>query len=156
MAPLDFLRAALIEGNDVRLSSRKAACSSRASPSSTGNPGSVYTNCETAVALRLITAKRLVRTKRVKRAKRTKLLLVTTISHRSWFGSSFAGYRADKSFVSRRRSKFVGHTPPRAVPPLPFLILILNPVSGGHATAKSFVSRRCSNFCFSRPPKRFR
>jgi hypothetical protein len=108
------------------------------------------------LALRLITAKRLVRTKRVKRAKRTKLLLVTTISHRSWFGSSFAGYRADKSFVSRRRSKFVGHTPPRAVPPLPFLILILNPVSGGHATAKSFVSRRCSIPCFSRPPKRFR
>ena len=44
----DFLRAALTEGNDVRLSSRKAACSSMAPPSSTGNPGSVYTNCETA------------------------------------------------------------------------------------------------------------
>jgi hypothetical protein len=41
--------AALTEGNDVRLSSRKAACSSMAPPSSTGNPGSVYTNCETAV-----------------------------------------------------------------------------------------------------------
>jgi hypothetical protein len=28
---------------------RKAACSSMAPPSSTGNPGSVYTNCETAL-----------------------------------------------------------------------------------------------------------
>jgi len=37
----DFLRAALTEGNDVRLSSRKAACSSTAPPRSTGNPGSV-------------------------------------------------------------------------------------------------------------------
>jgi hypothetical protein len=45
----DFLRAALTEGNHVRLSSRKAACSLMAPPSSTGNPGSVYTNCETAV-----------------------------------------------------------------------------------------------------------
>ncbi len=47
----------LSEGNDVRLSLRKAAYSSVALPSSTGNPGSVYTNCETAVARRLITAK---------------------------------------------------------------------------------------------------
>jgi hypothetical protein len=45
----DFLRAALTEGNDVRLSSRKAACSSMAPTSCTGNPGSVYTNCETAI-----------------------------------------------------------------------------------------------------------
>jgi hypothetical protein len=44
----DFLRAALTEGSDVRLSSRKAARSSMASPSFTGNPGSAYTNCETA------------------------------------------------------------------------------------------------------------
>ena len=42
----DFLRAALTEGTDVRLSSRKAACSSMAPPSFTGNPGSVYTDCE--------------------------------------------------------------------------------------------------------------
>jgi hypothetical protein len=49
IASPDFLRAALNEGNDVRLSSRKAACSSMAPPSSTGNPGSVYTNCETAL-----------------------------------------------------------------------------------------------------------
>jgi hypothetical protein len=35
----------------VRLSLRKAACSSMAPPSSTGNPGSVYTNCETALAV---------------------------------------------------------------------------------------------------------
>jgi hypothetical protein len=34
----------------VRLSSRKAACSSVAPQSSTGNPGSVYTNSETAIA----------------------------------------------------------------------------------------------------------
>ena len=54
VAPPDFLRAALTEGNDVRLSSRKAACSSMAPPSSTGNPGSVYTNCKTAVALALL------------------------------------------------------------------------------------------------------
>jgi hypothetical protein len=33
----------------VRLSSRKAACSSVAPQRSTGNPGSVYTNCETAI-----------------------------------------------------------------------------------------------------------
>src|ERR1700689_736304 len=50
VAPPDFLRAALTKGNDVRLSSRKAACSSMAPPSSTGNPGSVYINCETAIA----------------------------------------------------------------------------------------------------------
>src|SRR5277367_4090769 len=35
-------------GHRVRLSSRKAACCSVAPTSSTGNPGSVYTNCETA------------------------------------------------------------------------------------------------------------
>ena len=46
----NFLRAALAEGNDVRLSLGKAACSSMAPPSSTGNPASVYTNCETALA----------------------------------------------------------------------------------------------------------
>ena len=45
----DFLRAALNGGNDVRLSLRKAACRSMAPPSFTGNPGSVYTNCETAL-----------------------------------------------------------------------------------------------------------
>jgi hypothetical protein len=50
VAPPDFLRVALTEGDDVRLSSRKAACSSMAPPGSTGNPGSVYTNCETAIA----------------------------------------------------------------------------------------------------------
>jgi hypothetical protein len=49
VAPPDFLRAALIEGNDVRLSSRKAACSSMAPPSSTGNPGSAHINCETTI-----------------------------------------------------------------------------------------------------------
>jgi hypothetical protein len=37
----DFLRAALTESNDVRLSSQKAACSSMAPPRFTGNPGSV-------------------------------------------------------------------------------------------------------------------
>jgi hypothetical protein len=41
--------AALVERSDVRLSSRKAACSSMTPQSSTGNPGSVYTNCETAL-----------------------------------------------------------------------------------------------------------
>jgi hypothetical protein len=56
VAPPDFLRAALTEGNHVRLSSRKAACSSMAPPSSTGNPGSVYTNCETAVATFIVAA----------------------------------------------------------------------------------------------------
>ncbi len=49
LAPPDFLRAALTEGHEVRLSSRKAACNSKAPPTSTGNPGSVFTNCETAV-----------------------------------------------------------------------------------------------------------
>ena len=44
----DFLQPALVERSDVRLSSRKAACSSVATQSSTGNPGSVYTNSETA------------------------------------------------------------------------------------------------------------
>jgi hypothetical protein len=56
VAPPDFLRAALTEGNHVRLSSRKAACSSMAPPSSTGNPGSVYTNCETAGATFIVAA----------------------------------------------------------------------------------------------------
>jgi len=51
MAPPDFLHAALTEGNHVGLSSRKVASSSMTPPSSTGNPGSVYTICETAVAL---------------------------------------------------------------------------------------------------------
>ncbi len=46
----DFLQAALVESSDMRLSSRKAACSSVALQSSTGNPGSVYTNRETALA----------------------------------------------------------------------------------------------------------
>jgi hypothetical protein len=49
----DFLHVALTEGNDVRLSLRKAASSSMAPTSSTGNPGSVYTNCETALARHL-------------------------------------------------------------------------------------------------------
>jgi hypothetical protein len=40
--------AALAENNDVRLSSRKVACSPVVPTTSTGNPGSVYTNCETA------------------------------------------------------------------------------------------------------------
>ena len=44
-------RAALAENNDVRLSSRKVACSSVAPTTSTGNPGSVYTNCKTALRL---------------------------------------------------------------------------------------------------------
>jgi hypothetical protein len=48
----DFLYAALTGGNDVRLSLRKAACSSMAPPSFTGNPGSVYANCETARLLK--------------------------------------------------------------------------------------------------------
>jgi hypothetical protein len=51
VAPPDFLRAALCEGNDVRLSLRKAAYSSMAPSRSTGNPGSDYTNCETAVEI---------------------------------------------------------------------------------------------------------
>src|ERR1700678_4081904 len=42
--------ATLAEDNDVRLSLRKVACSSVAPTTSTGNPGSVYTNCETALA----------------------------------------------------------------------------------------------------------
>src|SRR5271170_5060563 len=42
--------AALVERSDVRLSSRKAACSSVAPQSPTGNPGSVCSNCETALA----------------------------------------------------------------------------------------------------------
>ena|ERR1700677_4215290 len=50
VAPPDFLHAALTEGDAVRLSSRKAACSSMAPPGSTGNPGSVYSHCETARA----------------------------------------------------------------------------------------------------------
>ena len=49
MAPEDFLGAALCEGNHVRLSSRKAAYGSMAPSRSTGNPGSDYTSCETAV-----------------------------------------------------------------------------------------------------------
>jgi hypothetical protein len=40
--------AALAENNDVRLSSRKVAWSSVVPTTSTGNPGSVYTNCEIA------------------------------------------------------------------------------------------------------------
>jgi hypothetical protein len=43
--------AALAENNDVRLSSRKVACSSVVPTTSTGNPGSVYTDCETAYAV---------------------------------------------------------------------------------------------------------
>jgi hypothetical protein len=50
VAPPDFLRAALTESNDVRLSSRKAACSFDGTTKLTGNPGSVYTNCETALS----------------------------------------------------------------------------------------------------------
>jgi hypothetical protein len=41
--------AALAESNYVRLSSQKVACSSVFPPTSTGNPGSVSTNCETAL-----------------------------------------------------------------------------------------------------------
>ena len=52
LAAPDFLHTALTDGNHVRLSLRKAACSSMAPPSSTGNPGSVYTNCETALTVR--------------------------------------------------------------------------------------------------------
>jgi hypothetical protein len=44
----------------------KATRRSMAPTSSTGNPGSVYTNCETTVALRLITAKRRLITMRNK------------------------------------------------------------------------------------------
>jgi hypothetical protein len=43
--------AALAENNYVRLSSMKVASSSVVPPTSTGNPGSVYTNCETALAV---------------------------------------------------------------------------------------------------------
>jgi hypothetical protein len=108
MAPPDFLRAALTEGNDVRLSSRKAACSSRAPPSSTGNPGSVYTNCETAVALRLITAKRPLKTMRNKRTMRTKLLLVTTTSHGSWSDSSVPDYHTEQVALQARHPDRTG------------------------------------------------
>src|SRR5665213_19354 len=45
----DFLRAALTEGNDVRLSLRKAACSSWSHQAPQEIRGSVYTNCETAL-----------------------------------------------------------------------------------------------------------
>ena len=48
VAPRISCGAALAENNYVRLSSRKVACSSAVPPTSTGNPGSVYTNCETA------------------------------------------------------------------------------------------------------------
>jgi hypothetical protein len=58
VAPPDFLRAALTEGIRVRLSSRKAAYSSVAPTSSTGNPGSIYTNCETAYAANLFDRER--------------------------------------------------------------------------------------------------
>ena len=44
--------AALAGDKDVRLSSRKVACSSLAPTRSTGNPGSVYTYCETALSQR--------------------------------------------------------------------------------------------------------
>jgi hypothetical protein len=48
-------RAAPAEGNDVRLSSGKAACSSVAPPSSTGIRGSIHTYCETVlVALAML------------------------------------------------------------------------------------------------------
>jgi len=42
--------AALAENNYVRLSSQKVACSSVFPSTSTGNPGSVCTNCKTALA----------------------------------------------------------------------------------------------------------
>jgi hypothetical protein len=45
----DFLHRSLAENRDVRLSSRKVAYSSVAPTTSTGKPGSVYTNCETAL-----------------------------------------------------------------------------------------------------------
>jgi hypothetical protein len=59
----------------VRLSARKAACSPVAPQRSTGNPGSVYTNCETALAVR-------ARKATVKRGKRP-LLAVWT---KEWLG----------------------------------------------------------------------
>jgi hypothetical protein len=40
----------LTDGNHVRLSTRRGACSSMAPPSYTGNPGSIYANCEAALA----------------------------------------------------------------------------------------------------------
>jgi hypothetical protein len=43
--------AALAKNNDVRLSSRKVACSSVVPTTSTGNPGSVCIHCETAYAV---------------------------------------------------------------------------------------------------------
>ena len=43
VAPRISCGAALAENNYVRLSSRKVACSSAVPPTSTGNPGSVYT-----------------------------------------------------------------------------------------------------------------
>ena len=50
--------AALAENTDVRLSSRKVACSSVVPTRCTGNPGSVYTNCETAYRVQnVITAR---------------------------------------------------------------------------------------------------
>jgi hypothetical protein len=47
---------ALVERSDVRLSLGKAACSAVASQSSTGNPGSVYTHCETAPSKNLLSS----------------------------------------------------------------------------------------------------
>ena len=49
VAPRISCGAALAENNYVRLSSRKVAWSSAVPPTSTGNPGSAYTNCETAL-----------------------------------------------------------------------------------------------------------
>jgi hypothetical protein len=51
IAPRISSSAALAKNNDVRLSSRKVACSSVVPTTSTGNPGSVCTNCETAYAV---------------------------------------------------------------------------------------------------------
>jgi hypothetical protein len=46
----DFLQRGTGREHNVRLSSLKVACSSVVPTTSTGNPASVYTNCETALA----------------------------------------------------------------------------------------------------------
>jgi hypothetical protein len=48
IAPRISCSAALAGNHYVRLSSKKVACGSVVPPTSTGNPGSIYTNCETA------------------------------------------------------------------------------------------------------------
>jgi hypothetical protein len=68
-----------------------------------GDVASVYTNCETALALRLITAKRPLKTMQNKRTMRTKLLLVTTTSHGSWSDSSVPDYHTEQVALQARR-----------------------------------------------------